>query len=198
MGRRKLVADADLLAIGRRVFIEQGAAASTREIARQAGVSEAVIYQRFGTKERFVLAAMVPPDFDVETLFSPRSGPTLANLESIALGMLGYFREVVPVFVPLLADPSFDFEEFARLHPTAPLNQLRARLDAYLHELQARGEIETRVSSAAALALFGALFSLALFERIGVHGGEFPESVVRSMVDAVWFGLHPRTSPAPA
>ena len=194
MGRHKLLADADLLAIGRRVFTERGAAASTRGIARQAGVSEAVIYQRFGTKERFLLAAMVPPDFGVDQLFSRRSGSALADLERIALGMLGYFRELIPVLVPLLAEPAFDFEEFARLHPDAPMNQLRVRLLEYLGELQAHGDIESPDIPAAGLVFFGALFSIAVFERLGAHGGEFTDRLVRSMVNAVWVGLSPRVS----
>ncbi|EKE96356.1 helix-turn-helix transcriptional regulator [Tolypothrix sp. LEGE 11397] len=32
--------------------------ASTRDIAKKAGISEAVIYQRFGTKEDLFFAAM--------------------------------------------------------------------------------------------------------------------------------------------
>jgi AcrR family transcriptional regulator len=49
MGRRKLVEDDELLAVARGVFVEKGIAASTREIARRAGISEAVIYQRHPT-----------------------------------------------------------------------------------------------------------------------------------------------------
>ncbi|MSP22275.1 MAG: TetR/AcrR family transcriptional regulator [Dehalococcoidia bacterium] len=189
MGRRKLFADADLLGIGRQVFIEHGAAASTREIARRAGVSEAVIYQRFGTKDHFLLTAMAPPDFDVEALFSQRSGVARTDVEGIALGILGYFRELVPVLVPLLADPAFDFEEFARLHQAAPMNQLRIRLVAHLGELRARGEIEARDVPAAGLLLFGALFSLAVFERLSARYGNFADGLVRSMVGALWTGL---------
>ena len=44
MGRRKLVEDDELLAVAREVFVEKGIAASTREIAHRAGISEAVIY----------------------------------------------------------------------------------------------------------------------------------------------------------
>jgi Bacterial regulatory proteins, tetR family len=60
MGRRKLIEDHDLLAVARDVFVKRGFAASTREIARRAGISEAIIYQRHATKVHLFFAAMVP------------------------------------------------------------------------------------------------------------------------------------------
>ncbi|HEY3835379.1 MAG TPA: helix-turn-helix domain-containing protein, partial [Bryobacteraceae bacterium] len=65
MGRNKTVSDEDLLGIARETFVEKGFAASTREIARRAGVSEGVLFQRFATKEDLFFAAMIPPAADV-------------------------------------------------------------------------------------------------------------------------------------
>jgi AcrR family transcriptional regulator len=70
MGRRKLVEDDALLAVAREAFVERGIAASTRDIARRAGISEAVIYQRHPTKADLFFAAMVPRALNVEDLFS--------------------------------------------------------------------------------------------------------------------------------
>jgi AcrR family transcriptional regulator len=70
MGRRKLIEDHDLLAVARDVFVKRGFAASTREIARRAGISEAIIYQRHATKVHLFFAAMVPPASNVEALLS--------------------------------------------------------------------------------------------------------------------------------
>jgi SAM-dependent methyltransferase len=57
MGRRKLVADDELLAVAHEVFVEKGIAVPTREIARQAGISEAVITS--GTRLRRIFSS--PP-----------------------------------------------------------------------------------------------------------------------------------------
>ena len=70
MGRRKRIEDEELLAVARGVFVKQGFAASTREIARRAGISESVIYQRHPTKAHLFFAAMVPPALNVEALLS--------------------------------------------------------------------------------------------------------------------------------
>ena len=70
MERRKLVEDDEFLAVAREVFVEKGIAASTREIAHRAGISEAVIYQRHPTKAHLFFAAMVPPALNVEDLLS--------------------------------------------------------------------------------------------------------------------------------
>ncbi len=193
MGRPKLIQDEELLAVARAVFVEKGIAASTREIARRAGISEAVIYQRHPTKADLFFAAMVPPALNVENLLAaPANDPdVLERLEEIALGMMEYFRELVPILLPLMTHPSFDFEKFVQRHPDSPLNRMRLGLMEYLEGQRELGNIVAENVGPAALTLFAALHSLAIFERLGAHGGKFDEATIRAMVRSLWTGLAP-------
>ena len=193
MGRPKLIQDDELLAVAREVFIEKGIAASTREIARRACISEAVIYQRHPTKADLFFAAMVPPALDVEVLLATRANDLGAreHLEEIALGMMEYFREFVPILLPLMTHPSFDFEKFVQRHPDSPMNRIRQRLMTYLEAQRDLGNIVAENVGPTALTLFAALHSFAIFERLGAHGGKFDEAIVRGMVRSLWAGLAP-------
>ena len=146
MGRPKTIQDGELLAIARDLFVEKGIGASTREVARRAGISEAVIYQRYPTKADLFFAAMVPPPLSVEQLLEGGAGDAgvLSRLENIALGMVDYFRELVPILVPLMSHPSFDFEQIAHRHPESPLARLRVGLVDYLETQQELGNVSGR------------------------------------------------------
>jgi AcrR family transcriptional regulator len=198
MGRRKLVKDDQLLAVAREAFVEKGLAASTRDIARRAGISEAVIYQRHPTKAHLFFAAMVPPALNVEELFSAPANDlsVLEQLERIALGMMRYFREVVPILLQLVTHPAFDVEQFAQRHPDSPFGRMHLGLLQYLESQRERGRIVAENVGPAALTLFAALHSLAFLERLGVHGGGFNDAVIRAMVRALWTGLAPRSAEA--
>jgi AcrR family transcriptional regulator len=193
MGRRKLVEDDELLAVAREVFVEQGIAASTRQIARRAGISEAVIYQRHPTKAHLFFAAMVPPALNVEDLLSVPADDlnVVEQLEKIALGMMGYFREVVPILMPLVTHPEFDLDKFAQRHPDSPFGGMHLGLHRYLESQREHGRIAAENVGPAALTLFAALHSLAFLERLGVHGGKFDEALIRAMVRSLWTGLAP-------
>ncbi|HKB14551.1 MAG TPA: hypothetical protein VKF62_00715, partial [Planctomycetota bacterium] len=102
------------------------------------------------------------------------------------------FRKVVPVSLPLLTRPSFDFGEFARLHPETPFHAIRRGLAEYLEAQRRRGIIAGASAHAAGLTLFSSLHCLAFFERVGVHGGRFDDAVIRDMVRTLWTGLAPR------
>jgi AcrR family transcriptional regulator len=155
MGRRKLVEDDELLAVAREVFVEQGIAASTREIAHRAGISEAVIYQRHPTKAHLFFAAMVPPALNVEDLLSTPANnlSVLEQLEGIALGMMRYFREVVPILMQLVTHPEFDLERFAQRHPDSPFCRMHLGLIQYLEFQRERGSIVAENVGPAALTL---------------------------------------------
>src|SRR6266542_638643 len=85
MGRNKTIEDDELLRVARDVFRETGHTATTRDIAQAAGISQAVLYQRFGSKEDLFLQAMTPELPDVAALlgpYPPRSAK--ADLRTIA------------------------------------------------------------------------------------------------------------------
>ena len=191
MGRRKRIEDEELLAVAREVFSEKGIGASTREIARRAGISEAVIYQRHPTKADLFFAAMVPPALELEALFA-HGGEGVEGcerLETIALGMLQYFRDIMPILLPLVTHPSFDFERFARQHPESPLAQLREGLVTHLAGQSELAHSPPDQIGAAALTLVASMHGFAFFERMGVHGGRFEDEMVRNTVRLVWHGL---------
>lgn len=185
MARPRLIQDDELLAAARDVFVRRGIAASTRAIARRAGISEAVIFQRYRTKQDLFFAAMAPPPPDVD-LPPPAPGrDPAARLSDIAEGVLDYFRRLMPSLLLLASHPNFDYARFARRHPDAPAHRLGADLEAWLRRAGVAD------SGPAATALVAMLHSLALFERLGVHGGSFSRKAVRSMVRRIWRGLAP-------
>jgi AcrR family transcriptional regulator len=196
VGRRKRVEDDDLLAVARKVFAEGGVGASTREIARRAGISEAVIYQRHRTKTHLFFAAMVPPALDVEKLLAapPNDTNGLQQLEEIALRLMEYFRKVVRIMTLVVTHPDFDFRKFAHQHAESSLRRIQHGLVEYLESQRNRRAIATENVPSAALTLMAALHSFALFERLGVHGGKFDEAVVRAVVRSLWNGLRKRRS----
>jgi AcrR family transcriptional regulator len=196
MGRRKLVEDDELLAVAREVFVEKGIAASTRKIARRAGISEAVIYQQHSTKAHLFFAAMVSPALNVEDLLSAPANDrsVVEQLEGIALGMMRYFRDVVPILLRFVTHPAFDLEAFAQRHPDSPFGRMHLGLIQYLECQRERGSIVAENVGPAALTLFAALHSLAFLERLGVHGGKFDDAIIRAMVRALWTGIASRST----
>jgi AcrR family transcriptional regulator len=191
MGRNKSISDDDLLAAARRVFVEHGYAASTREIARRAGVSEGLIFQRFKTKEDLFFAAMIPPSADLNRLLHHPRSKGCALLEKIAFSMIDYFRDTLPVLLPLMSHPAFRFEEFARRHPESPMLLLRRQLVEFLVRERSAGRLGAVEPGAAALLIWSMAHSIPFFERLGAHGGQFDPKLVRAMVRALWDGFDP-------
>jgi AcrR family transcriptional regulator len=108
MPRNKTITDDEIITIARTLFLKNGINASTRDIAKAAGISEAVIYQRFGTKEDFFFATMKLPKTELDSIFCIRAGKgkVVENLICISLRIVNYFREAMPVFLTLISHPS--------------------------------------------------------------------------------------------
>jgi AcrR family transcriptional regulator len=191
MGRNKTISDDELLDVARHAFVDQGFAASTKEIARRAGVSEGLIFQRFQTKEDLFFAAMIPPSADLNRLLDHPRSKGRALLEKVTLSMIEYFRDTLPVLLPLMAHPAFRFEEFARRHPGSPMLLLRRQLVEFLVREQRAGRLGAVDPGAAALLIWSTANSIPFFERLGAHGGKFEPKLVRAMIRALWDGLDP-------
>jgi AcrR family transcriptional regulator len=174
MGRRKTISDEDLLAFAREVFVERGFAGTTREVARRAGVSEALLFQRHATKADLFFAAMELPAIDLQALLDAPIENARDHVASVTAAMIDYFRDSMPVLLPLLSHPGFEFEAFAHRHPDSPLSALRRNLTAFFSRL-----------------VFALAESVAFFEKMGAHGGRMPDTVLERAIEALWRGLSP-------
>ena len=188
MPRTRTISDDELLAAARAVFVERGFAASTKEIARRAGVSEALLFQRYPTKAELFFSAMVPPAFAVsEQLKKVHSKEEMPSaLEALGFALLDYFRAALPVLGPLESHPDFEFEEFARRHPQSSLASMRYEMVEFF---RANGAPDP---AAASLILMGTMRSVAQFERLGAHGGRFPREILARTIRCLWDGVRPR------
>src|SRR5262249_56703289 len=93
-----------------------------REIAQAAGISEAVLYQRFGSKDELFFAAMRPRGPDLEQLLGPKDPPedALAYLHAVVVRLGEHFADVLPLALRVMMHPSFDPASLARANPGGP------------------------------------------------------------------------------
>ncbi len=102
-GRPPTITDDELLEAARSVFLEQGVGTTTAEIARRAGISESVLFHRYGTKEALFLAVLdrltqVAPV--LETLGERvGQGELCEQLFEIGAGIVEDVRRVMPFFI---------------------------------------------------------------------------------------------------
>jgi AcrR family transcriptional regulator len=202
MGRKKTISDADLLQAARAIFVSQGFGASTKEIARCAGVSEGVIYQRFATKDELFFAAMIPPAVDLTRMFQHSRLKGRKLIEKLALSMLDYSRELLPVLLPLMMHPQFQLEDFAERHPDSPLLRLRREIGPFLMRELKAGRLGPVDPRGASLLVWSFAQSIAFFERLGAHGGKFDPDILDATIECMWRGLAPKSQsrkrPSPA
>lgn len=192
MGRHKTITDDAILGIARDVFGTHGHTATTRQVADAAGISEAVLYQRFGNKDDLFFAAMRPPPPDVDRLLGPADPPDDAQeyLRDVTVRMGRHFAEAIPFGLRLMTHPAF---EPSRLGPTPPggPTALRDGLAGRLDVLARRGQLGPTATGPAARLL------IALAHDWGVAGAMSPgrtanrERELRELVDVLWAGLKP-------
>jgi AcrR family transcriptional regulator len=192
MGRQKTISDDEVLRVAREVFRAKGHTATTREVAQAAGISEAILYQRFGSKDEMFFAAMRPWGPDIEKLLGPADPPDDAHayLRAVVVRLGEYFAEVIPLALRVMTHPSFDPSSLARAQPGGPA-ELREGLAERLASLARRGRLSTPSESVTARLLLSLAHDWALgrsMHRQPTHGVR----ELRDMVDVVWEGLRAR------
>jgi AcrR family transcriptional regulator len=192
MGRHKTISDDDVLRVARTVFTHHGHTATTRQVAEAAGVSEAVLYQRFGNKDHLFFAAMHPAGPDVDRLLGPVDPPddARAYLQSVLTRLADFFAEAIPLALRLMTHPSFDPAEFFQSMPRNH-SVLRDGLAERIGNLVRRKRLAPVAAPAAAQLVVSLAHDWAL-AAVLAHGA--PRSGTRSlreMVDVLWRGLGP-------
>ncbi len=194
MARVKSISDEQIIKSAREDFLKHGFGASTMAIARRAGISEALLFKRFGTKNAIFAKAM---GFEESPLWVKalegleNRGEARENIRKIAKMMVEFMSEVLPRVIMAWS---------ARNRPTLKLmsqkNPMRRDLKtlvAYFEKEMKIGRIRPGNPEIAARALIGSLNNL-VFTKIMEGGRATPAEMdrqVEELVDLLWEGLEP-------
>lgn len=194
MGRPKEITDEEIVIAARRCFIERGAGVSAADIARELGVSHTTLFNRFGSKEGLMLAALGPPT-EISWIAALEAGPDRrpirTQLVAHAKTMSAYFQELQAGFGILLAagiDPGRAHR--ARKGGSAPEQGYQA-LVAWLGRAQAQGRLGKCDPDTLASTILGALHGWAFTARVcgtacsaTAHSG-----YIERFIDLLWNGI---------
>jgi AcrR family transcriptional regulator len=193
MGRYKTISDDELLHVARELFGAQGHSATTREIADAAGISEAILYQRFGSKDDLFFAAMRPREPDIEELLGPTDPPDDAHayLRSVVLHLNKHFAEIIPLALRVMTHPSFDPGSLGRAQPSNAA-VLQEALKERLASLARRKRIATLSEAVTARLLVSLAHDSALASALAPGSSPHRDRDLKAMVDVVWEGVRAR------
>jgi len=205
MGRHKTISDSDLLEVARRVFRSHGHSASTRQIAEQAGISEAILYQRFGSKDELFFAAMAATEPDIDAILGPMPPPedTKAHLCDVILRLTEYFGEVLPLALRIVTHPSFDRNNLVRAH--AAVEKLQAALALRLKWIADHHRMRPSAVEPTAQLVVGIAHDLALAHAMKAPSGSAASRApkrpkqLEAIVNVIWEGARapsPTAKPA--
>jgi AcrR family transcriptional regulator len=198
MGRTKIIDDDELLRVARELFRAGGHTATTRDVARAAGISQAVLYQRFGSKEDLFLRAMTPELPDVETLLGSYPARSAKDhVRQIAERLVDFFAAMLPTLLHVHAHPDLNASHLKKWHARLPFMPIVHALEARLVQMQADRLISTVNAGAAAQTLVAAAHSVALLEAM-TGGGHGPSRAAKigALTDVIWSGLAPEAEAA--
>ena len=193
MGRYKTISDHEVLGVARDLFRTRGHNATTRQIAEAAGISEAILYQRFGSKNELFFKAMHAIGPDIEKLLGPRepSGDARAYLHGVVVRLGRYFSEVIPLALRVMTHPSFDPGSLARAQPNAAAG-LREALTDRLSFLARQRRMTKGAEAMTARLLVSLAHDWALGTVLSPARSAHREIELKKMVDVVWEGIRPR------
>lgn len=151
--------DAEILAIARACFFEEGPAVPTMLIAERVGVSQGTLFKRFGTKEQLLFAALEPPNMNrLMTLL--RAGPDDADLqpqlrviaEEVAIAL-----EVLAPGLSVLRCSGYSAARIFKEKGESGAPQVRRELGGWLSRAQEQGRIRDGNPEMMGMLLLGAL-----------------------------------------
>jgi len=194
MGRPKEVTDAQIVVAARRCFLERGAAVSAVDIASELGVSHTTLFNRFGSKEALMIAALGPPaevPWVVALEAGPDDRPIREQLIEHAKVMSAYFQDLQAGLGVLQAAGITP----GRIHrgrkgEPPPVQAFRA-LTGWLQRAQRGGRLTKCDVDTLASTIIGALHGWAFTARVCGHSTApvAGERYVEKFIGVLWNGI---------
>lgn len=169
MGRPKEITDEQIVAAARRRFLDRGAGVSAEEIARELHVSHTTLFNRFGSKEALMIAALSPPKNIpwVEALNAgPDDRPVREQLVEHGKAMSAYFHDLQAGLAVLQAAGISRGKIFRGCKGETPPVQAFHALSGWLRRAQSRGRLAKCDVETLASTILGALEGWAFTARV--------------------------------
>ncbi len=196
MGRPKTVGDRELLEIARVVFRQHGHTVTTRDVARAAGISQAVLYQRFKTKDQLFLAALTldaPSLGGLSEIEAAAKEDPRSYLAVFAAWLKDHNRNVLPSILTISAHPKYGKEMMDQIHRHNRAGEIAAILRLRVRSWQQAGKIGPVDVISFVHTFMQALHTKALIEVLSGDDVKIPSrpGEMRTFVDVFWNGLKP-------
>ena len=171
----------------------------TREIAREAEVSDGVLYNYFEDKADLLLAALLRRYERLAGRFEaalPEAGEGSIedNLVTLQKALFELVSEAMPALAGLMGDPEFLHRLLEEVHrqPFGP-QKMQARIVDYVREEQRLGRLAPDVdANSVGVVMMGCAVVLSMARHLGA-AEEPAEAQVRAIVGTVVRGLTPVT-----
>lgn len=171
---------------------------TTKEIARETGLSEGALYRHFEHKEEVffeLLQKYLPVFFETLNSHMAGTGSVEENLEAIALATIEYYRKLIPMGISFLADMELLIQYRQTLHQFGggPVNFF-VLVAAYIEEEQGLGRIKTHAPAMSlAMQILGPCFQYEFFRQFtgDLPFGQTEREFVKSVLQALKPGLFP-------
>ena len=181
-----------LEATARLIQMKGLARVTTKEIARETGLSEGALYRHFEHKEEVLFAVLtkhLPTFLEIFQTHVAGTGSVSENLEAIALAAIEYYGQLIPMSASFFADTELLAHYQAALRQTngGPQRFFEV-VAAYIAEEQALGRIEKHVPALnIAIQLLGPCFQYEFLRQFmgdqpfGQTNREFVKNLIQGL-----------------
>lgn len=192
LARPMLHSDDELLEVARRTLLEEGPGVSTAVIAERAGVSQATLFKRFGSKDALIQRALRPPErppFLDMVESGPDKRPLAEQLAELLTQVDLFFQEMAPAIGMLRSMGRDVAEELLAYDEPPPLRMHRA-LSGFLRRATERGMLRELDHDAMAMLIMGSLHARKFLSFVSgqpMPGGS-TEAYIAAIVDILLSG----------
>lgn len=191
MGRKKEKTDEEILVAARSCFIQYGPAVATGVIAKELGVSQATLFNRFNTKRELMFAALGPPDDSrINDILSraPDDRTIRQQLIDIGTAAVDYFNETDPRLAVLKA-AGLTPEQLHECYSESPADATRQKFTRWLSDAQNNDRVTDVDAEYVSVAFLGALKSgISALED---HPANDQIKYIEGVVDIFWQAMDP-------
>jgi len=156
------------------ILLKGLARVTTKEIARETGLSEGALYRHFDHKEEIFFAVMskyLPALFDAFQTHQAGTGTISENLASIAQAIMHYYEQLIPMSASFLADTELlaQYREAIQSIHGGP-QHVFTRVATYIEEEQHLGRIGQQTPAlSVAILLLGPCFQRVFIVQLQGH-----------------------------